>query len=456
MSAIPQRLAVAAALVLASRPGDALAGPSPTDDREPMEGGSEEPEAAPVEAPPERVAGADDVGPHKAPPIPVTTPQLARQKEPEGDTKLIKDLEARVTGSISFSIFHKTWPNEQGDRAVGFGANFDRIGVGLDGTYKGLLMSADYRFFGKYAMLHHGYIGYRYKDIYEVDVGVHKVPLGILPYTSHSWFLTLPYYVGMADDYDLGIKQKLTLGGFDLQLAYYIISEPAQFGATGDSARYSYDFVTTDADELGYAGVTSKQSNKEMHRANGRLAYTFEHRGGGTTEIGGSGFYGGLYNTELDSFGDQWAAVVHYNGNYKGFNLQVEGLYYHHRPLREGVQDPRWVTMGAYDAPYRVASRGLVVVGNIGYTLELPWEAFDWVMFYNDYSFLFKPDYSSQSTHMNVTGILLANQYVYIFFDTAVGLNHPWFSPQYGQALAEGEDDPKPWLWINLNFGYYF
>jgi hypothetical protein len=124
-------------------------------------------------------------------------------------------------------------------------------------------------------------------------------------------------------------------------------------------------------------------------------------------------------------------------------------------PQNPNGQSRRWVTMGAWDAPYRMTRQGLALVGNIAYRLPLRGIAFEWVMFYNDFSYLWKPDEGFTDTAMNVTGILLANKYVYIYFDTATGRNHPWFSPEYGNALAEGEDDPRWWVWVNLSLGFY-
>ncbi|MCA9717270.1 MAG: hypothetical protein H6713_25525 [Myxococcales bacterium] len=405
------------------------------------------------EDPPDPKIETGSIG--RGPPIPTETPNMPREKLLKGREKLVEDLEVRVTGSISMSVNYRAWPNQEGDGPEGPQALFERVAVGLDGIYKGFIVSADYRFYRKYATVHHGYIGYRYGDVFEIDAGVHRVPFGILPYASHNWFETLPYYVGLADDYDLGLKSMFHKGGLTAHLAYYVQAEPSQFGATQDSARYSYDVVLTDETELGDSGVTSAQSNEEKHTAVGRIAYEWKHRGEDKTEIGASGQFGGLYNRETERFGTRWAAALHYTGWYRGFNFQLEGLYYDNRPQNPDGQPRTWLTMGAWDAPYRVARRGAIVVGNIAYRLPLSGRVFEWVMFYNDHSFLWKPDAGFDYSQMNTTGVLIANRYVYIYLDAATGRNHPWFNPEYGNALAEGEDDPHWWLWVNLSLGFY-
>ena len=372
-----------------------------------------------------------------------------------GEKKRNDDLQVRIIGSLSFNANYRTWPNADRTGVEGPAASFERIAFGLEGTYRGFIISADYRFYGKYGTLHHGYIGYKKSDLFEIDVGVHRVPFGILPYASHNWFETLPYYVGLADDYDLGIKTITKKGGLDLQFGYYIQAERSQFGRTKDSSRYSYDLVLTDASELGDSGVMTPQTNQERHNGVARLAYSWDHEADDSSEVGVSAQFGGIYNQTTRRFGNRWAAALHYNGWYRRVNLQVEALYYQFNPNNPSGQSRDWVTLGAWDAPYRVASQGFIGVANIGYRLPLAIEAFDWVMFYNDHSVMFKPEAGFDRTHMNVTGILLANRFVFVYLDTATGRNHPWFSPEYGSALAEGESDPSWWLWVNLSLGFY-
>lgn len=396
-------------------------------------------------------AGRGSIGGALRSEAPPTSPGAAAGGEP---TKRIEDLDMRVTGSVSFGAKMQSWPNAQGTGIEGFSGTFERVALGFDGHYRGFVVAADYRFYGKYGTLHHAYIGYKHKEVFELDAGVHRVPFGILPYASHNWFETIPYYLGLADDYDFGLKGIVKKGGLDLQFAYYIQAEPAQFGQTQNSARYSYDLVRTDSSEISGLGQLP-QSNEERHTGVARIAYSWAHRGEDSTEIGASAQFGGIYNRAIERYGSRWAAAVHYNGWYRRFNLQFEGLYYQFRPQNPGGQPRTWVTMGAWDAPYRVAGEGFVGVANLGYRLPLRIKAIDWIMFYNDHSILLKPTAGFDRTHMNVTGILLANRFVYIYLDTATGRNHPWFSPDYANALAEGEQDPHWWVWLNLSVGFY-
>ncbi len=308
---------------------------------------------------------------------------------PSEKKKLVEDLDVRVVGSVAFGAKYQSWPNPQGDAAKGPNVTFERIAFGLVGRYRGFVVNTDYRIYGKYGTLHHAYIGYRHKDVFEIDAGVHRVPFGILDYPSHNWFETIPYYLGLADDYDFGVKATIRKGGLNLQFGYYAQAEPPQFGSTSNSARYSYDIVRTDSTELNL-GTSSPQTNEERHGGVARVAYLWQHKGDDTTEIGASGQFGGIFNRTSRRYGNRWAAVVHYNGWYRRFNVQFEAIYYQFNPQNPAGQPRTWITMGAWDAPYRVASEGFIAVANVGYRLPLPIKALDWIEFYNDHSILLK------------------------------------------------------------------
>ena len=50
---------------------------------------------------------------------------------------------------------------------------------------------------------------------------------GPVPYgVSSSWFFDQHFYVGLADDMDLGIRWSDTLGKLTLDVGYYLQSEP--------------------------------------------------------------------------------------------------------------------------------------------------------------------------------------------------------------------------------------
>lgn len=368
----------------------------------------------------------------------------------------------KVGGALRLNYFVKTWEGEEQNRERFGDFAFDTFRFNVDGGYGPLALSAEYRIYQGYHMLHHGYVGYALSDDAVIDVGVSQAPFGLLEYASHNWFFDITYYLGFEDDYDMGVRGKFKLGDVDVRLALYKNSETAYTGSSIASARYSYDVVPTSMEELGYAGLTEGRSNSETNQFNARAAYTLAHGEGMSTEIGVSGRVGGLYNAETTKTGYHWAGAVHANGTYGPVNVQLQGLAYQFRPENPDGVDDSFVVMGAYDFPYLVAARGYILTANLAYTLPMTRGPLDSLMFYNDYSVLLKSESDFPATHQNVTGVLIAAGPIYTYVDFIVGRHHAWVGPNYGSALAGGNvdesGDPDGTLHgrFNVNIGYYF
>ena len=61
-----------------------------------------------------------------------------------------------------------------------------------------------------------------------------------------------------------------------------------------------------------------------------------------------------------------------------------------------------------------------------------------------------------EDTQMNVFGILVSANPVYVYIDYASGLHQPWLGPQWEMALTEGDKENSWESRFNVNFGYYF
>lgn len=304
-------------------------------------------------------------------------------------------------------------------------------------------------------MLHDGWIGYTFGTT-ETRLGVVQVPFGITPYASHNWFFDIGYYIGLEDDYDMGVKVlPAKFGGWDLQLAFFKNDEGSYTGDSIDSARYSYDVVHTDADELGYAGVEDPRTNEETNQLNLRLTRTL---GGGerSTELGLSGQYGGIYNSTTREMGEHWAAALHLSGDYGRWNLMLQAAGFGHELKNPAGVDDRFVVMGAYDAPYKVAADGTLLVANLAYAQPVSWEALDTVTYYNDFSMIAKDEAGWEDSFLNVLGLSLSGGPLFVYVDAAMGKNHPWIGSDYGIALAEGNPQADWEVRFNVNVGYYF
>ncbi len=366
------------------------------------------------------------------------------------------ELDLHVGGAVRYNYFLKSWAGQDANRDKGGDFAFDTFRVNVDGTKGKLAVSAEYRFYAGYNMVHHGYVAWVPDDRFQLQAGVSQVPFGILPYASHNWFFDIGYYLGLEDDYDLGVKGVYSKDNWDAALAFYKNSEGSYTGNSLASARYSYDVVPISAGALSYAGFDGSRSNQETNQVTGRLAYTIDHQDLGSTEIGVSGTYGGLYNGVTMDTGNHSAAAAHLNGNYGQFNLMLEGIHYKYDPRNPEGEDNRFVIMGAYDAPYMVAAEGNVILANLSYAVPVAWGPISSLTFYDDYSVLSKTESSYEDSQQNVLGVLVAGSGMYTYVDFAMGKNQPWLGPDYGGALAAGNPDADWENRFNVNLGYYF
>ncbi|MDP8245333.1 MAG: hypothetical protein P9L94_14710 [Candidatus Hinthialibacter antarcticus] len=292
-------------------------------------------------------------------------------------------------------------------------------------------------------MLHHGWLGYRLSDRDEIHLGVHQVPFGIIPYASHNWFFQLPYYVGLEDDYDLGLKYIHQADNWDLHLAYYLEDEGHYHGKSNDSARYSYDLVAE--------GVSQ---NVEENQLNLRYAYTWEHAENHNTEIGVSLQLGKVHNRTTNDDGNQYAAGLHLNETWNQWNLMVEVIRYEYSLRNPPRVSNDFVLMGAYDFPYEIASRANLYTVGLSYTIPIEPTYIDSITLYDDFSILDKDQSGFYDSYQNVIGASVSAGNFFIYFDAAFGKNHPWIGPIWTDGFSSGGDDDW-YTRFNINIGFY-
>ncbi|MCB2185944.1 MAG: hypothetical protein KQJ78_05965 [Deltaproteobacteria bacterium] len=345
----------------------------------------------------------------------------------------------KIGGALRFNYRWTEFDEEQKSRG---GDNlFDIFRLNMDGEYKDVIISAEYRWYSYMSVIHHGWIGYNFSDDLQGQLGVTKVPFGLLPYASHNWWFGVPYYIGLSDDYDMGLKFVYTPGPFDVQLAFF---KNAEWGSAGNLERYSYDVVKA----LG-------QENEETNQANARVAYKWEHSSTCSTEFGVSGLWGQLYNSATDDSGNHWATAAHINGQYGPLNLQFEWARYMYSAENPADMTGTDIVMGAYADAYLVANAGNVYVANIAYDVPVSWGPISNLTFYNDFSLLVKDNDSYHNSAINTLGCLVTAGPVYTYIDLVMGDDMIYLGGPR-DSLAQGEDQDGLNYLFNINFGYYF
>jgi len=189
--------------------------------------------------------------------------QLGKQEpaEVEVATEKPSELDVDIGGAVWINYAHQDWVGDDQGRKDNL--RFDNLRLAVDSSYANFLMSAQYRFYSYTSALHHAWIGYRFGEDNQVELGVSQVPFGILPFGSHNFWFMIPYFVGLEDDYDAGIKWHYGFADdWTLDTAFYLNEE---YDDATDLDRYSVD-VVRDGD----------QQNDERNQFNLRLAYDWK------------------------------------------------------------------------------------------------------------------------------------------------------------------------------------
>ena len=362
------------------------------------------------------------------------------------------DGHLKIGGAIRANYTIGNYPpsaNGAASRAWQDNGNFllDTFRVNMDyanGPYLGKL---EYRWYNGYNFLHTGWLGYQFDKNSQLQVGVNRVPFGPGPYgVSKSWFFDQHYYVGLADNMDLGVKYSSKIDHFSYDLAYYYSDEGTYTGGSRDSARYSYDVVNK----------TGRGYNKH-NQFNLRGIYHFD--GPISTDLGMSLEYGQLKSHGTEGNGRYYAGSVHMVNKAGNFTLgtQLSDYAYIVDP-RQPLGTAALVQFGAYDFPNTVAARALVPAISLSYfeaTPNIPW--LDSVTPYIEYSSLIKKQPGFKNSDLFIIGAAWARGGWYIYSDLAFSNGNEFIggNAPFGDRL--GANASARWLKrLNINFGYYF
>ena len=364
-------------------------------------------------------------------------------------------------------------PHRRGEK-IG-DADLEIFRLNADLNYQNFTSRLEYRWYDAYSMIHTAWLGYNLGELGTVKAGIVRVPFGPSPYgVSSSWFFDQHFYVGLADDMDLGIRWSDTLGKLTLDVGYFPTSEFQTDGSSLASSRYSYDIVRwyTTVDPTGTV-IKDKDGNKvkkengydEQHQLNLRAIYALE----GIADVGVSLQYGLLKSTGVDDDGaNHYALSAHTKNSFSDFTLFSQFSYYAHNITDKtpwGTGD--LIPMGAYDFAWPIASKGLIPSLSLRYngidTSGISW--IDSVMPYVEASTILKTvgDFNN-STLVTLGASWTVLSSLYVYSDLALS-NGNFFVGNDGDVydnIYEGVGDfgangNDTWNWrVNFNFGYYF
>jgi hypothetical protein len=343
-----------------------------------------------------------------------------------------------VSGTLRIKYAYRDYSEDS--TAKGGEIGLDIAAIKFNGKKGDWGISAEYRFTSDSHFIKHGYGYFDASPDWQIQFGMTKNPFGNHGFISNSFWLGMPYYLGMEDDSDMGIKAVYSKDGWHSDIAFFKNSEYAG----SENKQYAADLYSGSVNGTDY-------SNQESNQLSLRQTYTMQHQGGSTT-VGGSLQIGQIYNNLTQNNGDRYAAAVHLDSTYNGWNLQLQAIQYEFNAA-DSV-DPNKVALAFLSWQYEVAAKGQIYSLNIAKTIPT---SFGSVKCYNDFGLL-TPDVANASydnSKQNVIGCAVAAGPTYTMFDFIMGNNMVFATPlddHIGLAqIGKGWDKR-----ININFGYYF
>ncbi|MCF7801389.1 MAG: hypothetical protein K9N34_05155 [Candidatus Marinimicrobia bacterium] len=357
----------------------------------------------------------------------------------------------KVGGAIRYNIIHTNYESDPTPLSTAF--TWDTWRLNVDGSAAGIDLSFEYRFYPTFGthFIQHGYLGYAFSDKLYGKLGVFQKPFGITKYASHSWWFQGGYYVGLEDDYDMGIGFFYeATPSMHINLAYYRQAEPegpsyngvVTFGNAGPG-RYSYDVVPSPGNNA---------SLREMNTVNAQVTYDLSK----ALQVGISGQFGQLYNSVLDDASMASAYAAHLVANFGPLNLKTEFINYDYTAQGDDGTDLDIVYMGAYGFPYPVAARANLYVAGLAYSIPVKMGPISNIQAYVDYTLTDKANSNYEDTALLIPGFLVSAGKVYTYVDYAMGVNQPWLTDTFGIGLGQGVANAKWNKRFNVNIGYYF
>lgn len=368
--------------------------------------------------------------------------QLESDKE---QTAQDKGNAIKFGGAARFQYSYEDYNDGNSDRSGDF--DFDLFRIDVNGNLDDIIFSAQYRWFEYMNVIHHAWVGYNFDDKQQGKIGVTQVPFGILTYASNNYFFSSNFYLGLEDDYDLGLNYTYKGDNNQLDLAFYKNDEQGGLdGYVSDRTdRYAYDVVGIRLPGEGIFDAPSDgNAAAELNTFNGRYAHNmaFDDL---KVELGVS-LQAGQLEIESGTDGDNVAAALHGVINYDRWNVKLQVTDYKYDV--DGMDLER-VVVAAYHFYDSIPSEATTYIANVAYSLPVDIGPISNLTFYNDYSLVTDKPSMQADTFMNVTGMAITAGGLYTYVDFVVAENQPFIG---GTMVGDGETNKR----LNINFGYYF
>lgn len=300
---------------------------------------------------------------------------------------------------------------------------------------------------GDISFAEYAWIGYKFDESRQLQVGLNKIPFGLQPYFGSTFFESLGNVIGLEDIQDLGVKYIQQQDDWNLQLGYYL--RPADQGEGTSRGGRTYATSVATADDY----VVDGSDNHERDILVGRLARNLKF-GAWQSEIGASLLTSSLENQDTGDSGRRNALAVHYLGKNGPWGVQLQATRQEMTPENPGSDE--LVSFGSFDGTFNVAAKGDLYVADLSYDIAGTFGWFSGVKVYGNYSLFDKDESSFEDSQRFILGTSFSLKDLWIAVEWLHGKHDPYIGGgSYTQSLGAGGSD----RWENqlyANIGYYF
>ena len=348
------------------------------------------------------------------------------------------DMPFNLGGHIRVNYGHRDWQAP----AIRDGFEFESLKLTIDGEFDDFSYKADYRWYENtdFNTVRYADLTYHYDEYLDVTAGITKVPFGLQPFASNSFWFSGNYYLGFEDDYDAGVVAKYERRNWTVHAAYFLNDEyndAAKFG------RYSFDV----ADDAEYRNQEDGQYNFRVNYAAHIIPRT-------TTDVGVSFQQGDIFNFDTQDEGDMTAYAVHLRHSQDPIKIELQYLDYDYDLAAPEGQLTDRLAMSSFEAPFLMASAGKSYMANLVYTLPVSFRSVSDIKCYSEYT-LIEPDVENgRDSTQWVNGCSFGWSKLFVYIDSIQGKNM-WFSGGSGIGL-DFADDPQSTHRLNISMGIYF
>ncbi len=125
----------------------------------------------------------------------------------------------KLGGAVRFQYSREGY--NKGNRKRRGDMDFDIFRLDLNGSIGNVELSAQYRWFQYMSAIHHAWVGYKFTDKDEGQLGLTRVPFGNQPFDSHNYFFSSNYYLGLEDSYQMGALYVHSGDPWNVQIGFF-------------------------------------------------------------------------------------------------------------------------------------------------------------------------------------------------------------------------------------------